>query len=126
MVLRRALLSLTIAAFAGGAFAADVANPDMLLSPAEVRAMVKKAEAGDKEAAERLYIHYDASKSPALAVKWRIAAAKLGDCAATETVLADKADKIAAETRKLAQTYATKFSCKPGDVAKLPTVPVMY
>jgi hypothetical protein len=99
---------------------------DMMLSPSEVRVQTHKAEAGDKDAAERLYIHYDASNAPKLALKWRLAAAKLGDCAAAEMVLDDKSKAITPEAKQLAKAQFTQWACKPGASKKSPAVPVMY
>ena len=125
------LLLSPVAARAGATHAAPQIAPrdassDMLLSPSEVKAQTHKAEAGDRDAAERLYIHYDASNAPKLALKWRLTAAKLGDCAAAETVLNDKSAGITPEARQMAQAQFTQWACKPGASTKSPPVPVMY
>ena len=99
---------------------------DMMLSPSEVKIQTHKAQAGDKDAAERLYIHYDAANAPKLALKWRLVAAKLGDCAAAEMVLDDKSATVTPEARQLAHAQFTQWSCKPGASKKSPPVPVMY
>ncbi len=101
-------------------------NADMLLAPAEVKALTRKADAGDKEAAARLSVHYDASKSPKQAVKWLMLAAKLGDCVSVDTVVGDTSSKFAAELHKQAKGYAAQWSCKPGASKATPSVPAMY
>ncbi|HWE44682.1 MAG TPA: hypothetical protein VG407_01530 [Caulobacteraceae bacterium] len=100
------------------------AGADMLLSPSEVKVQTHKAQAGDKDAAERLYVHYDAAHAPKQALKWRLTAAKLGDCAAAETVLDDKT--VTPEARQLAKAQFTQWACKLGASTKSPPVPVMY
>jgi hypothetical protein len=120
------LIAAQVAALSGRAFADDAPNPDMLLAPAEVKALAHKAEAGDKDAAARLYLHFDAARDPQHAMKWLIAAAKLGDCGAVNTVLGVKPPKIADEELKAAKSYAEKWSCKPDDGLKPPPVPAMY
>jgi hypothetical protein len=102
------------------------AAADMLLSPSEVKVQTHKAQAGDKDAAERLYVHYDAANVPKLALKWRLTAAKLGDCGAAETVLNGKSADITAEARALAKAQFKEWACKPGASTKSPPVPVMY
>ncbi|HEY3814036.1 MAG TPA: hypothetical protein VGL66_12495 [Caulobacteraceae bacterium] len=124
----RFALVLSLLATPLAAYAAEPGDgaSDMLLSPSEVKAQTHKAQAGDKDAAERLYIHYDASNAPKLALKWRLTAAKLGDCAAAEMVLDDKSKAITPEAKQLAKAQFTQWACKPGASKKSPPVPVMY
>jgi hypothetical protein len=132
MLLRSALILALLATPLAAPLAAKAAAApgdsasDMLLSASEVKAQTHKAEAGDKDAAERLYIHYDASNAPKLALKWRLTAAKLGDCAAAETVLDDKSKAITPEAKQLARAQFTQWGCKPGASKTSPPVPVMY
>ena len=125
------LRTILILALLASPLAAQAAAPgdsasDMLLSPSEVRTQTHRAQAGDKDAAERLYIHYDASNAPKQALKWRLTAARLGDCAAAEVVLNDKSKAVTPEARKLARAQFTQWACKPGASTKSPPVPVMY
>ncbi len=120
-MLRAALILVLLASpLAARASAPGDSASDMLLSPSEVRVQTHKAQAGDKDAAERLYIHYDASNAPKLALKWRLTAAKLGDCAAAEMVLDDKSKAVAPEARQLARAQFVQWACKPGASTKSP------
>jgi hypothetical protein len=126
MIRTALILALLVTPLAGQAAALCDGASDMLLSPSELRVQTHKAEAGDRDAAERLYIHYDAANAPKLALKWRLTAAKLGDCAAAETVLDDKSKAITPEARKLAQAQFMQWACKPGASKTSPPVPAMY
>jgi TPR repeat protein len=112
-----------VAATGGPAFSQCAENPDMMLAPAEVRDLTHKAQAGDKDAATRLYIHYDAGKQPHEAMKWLVEAAKLGDCPSVQTLL--ETPKLADKTQKLAKSYASQWACKPGGQPP-PPAPIMY
>ena len=120
------ILALLATVAAAPASALCYGASDMLLSPSELKVQTHKAQAGDRDAAARLYIHYDAAKAPKLALKWRLTAAKLGDCAAAETVLDDKSKAITPEARQLARAQFVQWACKPGASTKSPPVPVMY
>ena len=51
---------------------------DAMLSNVEEGALLKRAQAGDADAAFRLSIHYDATGADARAQRWRATAARLG------------------------------------------------